>query len=355
MATPRVLPLIGGLVATLAIGVVGPWISLAGIRGRLSFGTERCHLGDRVHWTAIIARFGRRPSYIPRVAWRTAAASTFGIDTLIPIRRGRFPPNGATPTIESDWPFGIVSARKPLAVDRTLIVRPVTTAVRFPVGVVTARRPGRDASVGLPGSAGDVLSLRDYRVGDSIRSIHWPQTARQGDVVVCERPGHAAPRVRIMLQGGDPRHEVPEASLDAGVTIASSLVESWAAHGADIEVCWTSAPDECVRHFPKDRRALDETLDALACIEAVSTTRPSGMRQVDLEVLILVDGDAHAILPQEHRMASSRVCARPTRRLVVTFDHEAIPDTVRVPASSSAAAVLDKALGEMGHDPDTTR
>jgi uncharacterized protein (DUF58 family) len=353
LATPRVLPMLGGLVAILVLGVVGPWLSLAGLRGRLTFDAERCRVGDRITYTLSLTRFGHHGSHVPRVAWPATATSEDG--TLIPRRRGRLPTRDARPVIESDWPFGITTARKPIDVARPLVVRPVTTAVRFPIGIVTAHKPGRDASCGLPGSAGDVLGVRDYRVGDSIRSIHWTQTARQGDMVVCERPGIAAPQIRIVLQGDERAQEIPEPRLDAAVTIASSLVESWAMRGATIEVCWTPASEAHLCLCPRDRRTLDETLDTLACIEAVTKSDLDGMRQVDLEVVIVVRGDAHATLPQERLATRPPERFRTARRLVVAFEPMEIPDTIHVPASPSAAALLDKALAEIGHDPDTRR
>lgn len=356
MATPRVLPILGGLVATLLIGIIGPWLSLAGLRGRLSFDAERCRVGDRVTYVATMTRFGRRLSQLPHVAWATTADVTSESASLVPRRRGRFPTKETGPTIESDWPFGIATARTALEVSRPLVVRPITHAVRFPVGVVMARRPGRDASTGLPGSAGDVLGLRDYRAGDSIRSIHWAQTARQGEVVVCERPGTAAPRVRIVLQGSRRDDAVPEPRLEAAVTVASSLVESWAARGADIDVCWTSATEGGVLLCPKDRRTLDATLDALACIEAVGETTCEPSRQVDLEVVILIVGNARATQTQEHPAATLADPSRANRRLFVTFEPLEGSDAIVVPASPSAAVHgVDKALAEIGHDPDATR
>jgi uncharacterized protein (DUF58 family) len=201
-----------------------------------------------------------------------------------------------------------------------------------------------------------VLGLRDYRAGDSIRSIHWAQTARHGEVVVCERPGTAAPRVRIMLQGLRHDHDVPARCLDAAVTIASSLVESWAARGADIDVCWASSNGESVLLCPKNRRTLDETLDALACIEGVSETVLDGFRLVDLEMVIVIGGDACATSLREDPEAALSKRSRSTRRLLVTFEPMERADTIVVPASPPAAvAVLDKALAEIGHDPDSTR
>ena len=269
LATPRSLPMLGGLAATVAVGLAGPWLSLFGLRGRLGFAAERCRVGDRVACRARVTRCGR-PAQPPRVDWPADGGEDLAAGLVTPTRRGVFPKPGCGPVFTSDWPFGIVTARRPLAVDRPLVVRPLTTAVRFPAGSVAARRSGRDSSTALPGTAGDIMGVRDYRPGDPARSIHWPQTARRGELVVCERPGSAAARVRILLIGdrdGRAADPAAEVRLDAAVAVASSLLESWSARGAELELAW-AAPDGRPTGFrPRSRPGLDKPLDAVACLD----------------------------------------------------------------------------------------
>jgi uncharacterized protein (DUF58 family) len=367
LATPRALPMLGGLLATLGIGVAGPWLSLAWLRGQITFGVARCRVGDRVGFDLALTRFGRPVRAEPVVAWHTACDSDS--ETMSPRRRGRFPQPGAGPWLASDWPFGLVTARRQLEVPRPLIVRPRTSTVRFPGGMVAARRLGRDASVGLPGQAGDVLGVREYRPGDSVRSIHWTQTARRDEVVVCERPGTAAARVRILLDGSPGRGDEPgcepckdaasaAARLDAAVGVASSLVESWSARGAELEVGWTTAAGEPCLFRPRDRQSLDDTLDALACLESVgrpdapsvAATEATGAIRasrpaIDLEI-VLDAGPQPATEGSRHRAG---------RRLVIAFVPAVGSDVIRLPAAADAAAMLDRAFAEIGHDPDTTR
>ena len=49
-----------------------------------------------------------------------------------------------------------------------------------------------------PGTWGDVLGVRPYRRGDVLRRIHWPQSARHGQLVVCEVQA-SRPSVQIVL------------------------------------------------------------------------------------------------------------------------------------------------------------
>ena len=362
LATPRALPMLGGLAATVVVGLAGPWLSLLGLRGRLCFAAERCRVGDRVACRARVTRFGR-PAQSPRVDWPADGGEDLAAGLVTPTRRGVFPKPGCGPVFTSDWPFGIVTARRPLALDRPLVVRPLTAAVRFPAGSVAARRSGRDSSTALPGTAGDIMGVRDYRPGDPARSIHWPQTARRGELVVCERPGSAAARVRILLIGdrdGRAADPAAEARLDAAVAVASSLLESWSARGADLELAW-AGPDGRLTVFRlRSRPGLDEPLDAVACLEpaqlgpwpagsaATGDRLPAGCdghRQVDLEIRLLA-----GLLPRQppppalpHEMAC---------RLVVAFAPAAIPGAITLPASAAAAAELDRAFAAIGHDPD---
>ena len=358
LATPRALPMLGGLTAAIAIGVAGPWLSLLGLRGRLGFAAERCRVGDQVACQAVVTRFGRA-TIASRVDWPADGGREVAAGVVAPARRGLFPRRGREPALVSDWPFGVTTARRRLDVPRPLVVRPATTPVRFPAGLTAARRPGRNSSTAVVGTAGDIIGVRDHRPGDPARSIHWPQTARRGELVVCERPGGASARVQIRLVGAaaaSAASPADEARLDAAVMVASSLLESWSGRGADLELAW-ARPDGTPTVFrPRTRQGLDEAIDAVACLEEVGPWPEhhrapgdrtlSGLkstRRVDLEIQLAVGrGLGHAEPP----------APTSARQILVAFEPVAIPGAIMLPASAAAAAVLDRAFAEIGHDPD---
>ncbi len=70
------------------------------------------------------------------------------------------------------------------------------------------------------GGQGDFLGLRDYRVGDSIRHVHWAHTARLDSLVVCERAAAEQSPWQVWL------------NVDADATGASALRLSSEATGA---------------------------------------------------------------------------------------------------------------------------
>ena len=66
---------------------------------------------------------------------------------------------------------------------------------------------------------------------------------------------------------------------------------------------------------------------------------------VDLEIVVDV-GPQPATEESRHRAG---------RRLVIAFVPVVGSDVIRLPAAADAAAMLDRAFAEIGHDPDTTR
>jgi uncharacterized protein (DUF58 family) len=372
LVTSRSLPLVVGLAAVLAIGCLGPWLAVAGVRGSIGFDRRRCRVGEPVEASIELAGgTGRRGLTLVDAETGAAAPGAGGRRvTLVPQVRGTFP--RVPPRVESDAPFGIVTARRSLRVTRPLVAWPVTMPVRFPAALVDPCRHGREPSDRVAGSSGDLLGVRPYRVGDTARSIHWAHTARHDAVMVSERPGTGGPAVRLVVDRAAPPGLAAgawSAALDALVTIAASLVESWVPRGVAIEMAWSGAP--LLR--PRDRRGLEAALDALACLEPEPAGGAAGPRTVhpldrpqaaDLEVWLTTPG---------RRAAFTAAWSGPARaggrepRLVLLVDPAAVAGASRprpavrrdgveivLPVVRSAA-VLDRVLAEIGHDPDAIR
>jgi uncharacterized protein (DUF58 family) len=83
------------------------------------------------------------------------------------------------------------------------------------------------------GDFGDMLGTRQFREGDSLRRIHWAQTARQQQLIVCERqaPATSAVRVTVDLEaashpGCDPQTRSVADTLELVIQVAASVCES---------------------------------------------------------------------------------------------------------------------------------
>jgi uncharacterized protein (DUF58 family) len=244
-----------GIVAVLIAGVVWPWVSLRGLTGSLTFEKSRAREGDDV---AVRLEFRNR---CPWGAWgvvgRGGLCDLAGEDaggesgvglrhlagwgeatesmSFVPRRRGAYPLS--PPRIASGFPFGLRTATRPVAVPSSLLVWPRT----FPVGPIPMTSGGRSyegaAVRDRAGHSGDLLGVRPYRRGDPLRRVHWPQTARNGELIVCELQECAMPRVQVVVDTHPESHAGagPDGSREWAIRIAASFVEDWIAQGADVE------------------------------------------------------------------------------------------------------------------------
>jgi uncharacterized protein (DUF58 family) len=245
-----------GIAAVLSLGVVWPWVSVRGLSGSLAFERARAREGDpvvvhlefrnRCPWGVwgLVVRGGLSDpmdadmsggSGIGRshlAAWSKSVESL----TFTPRRRGAYPL--APPRIASGFPFGLRTVSRSLTVRSSLLVWPRT----FPVGPIPLTAGGRSyegaAMRDRAGHSGDLLGVRPYRRGDPLRRVHWPQTARNGELIVCELQECAVPRVQVVVDTHPEFHagSGPDGSREWAIRIAASFCEGWIAEGADVEV-----------------------------------------------------------------------------------------------------------------------
>ena len=188
---------------------------------------------------------------------------------FVPDCRGEYPEDLAV--IKSGFPFGLCLASRRLTVARKLLVWPRT----WPVGPAPDAEAGHHAD-GLaprdrPGTWGDVLGVRPYRRGDVLRRIHWPQTARHGQLVVCEVQASSVPRVQIVLDTHPESHlgSGPDGSREWAIRVAASLAEGWIQQGASVEMILDGEPVVSGGGSVRARSA--RVLDALARLKPAGT------------------------------------------------------------------------------------
>jgi uncharacterized protein (DUF58 family) len=275
-----------GLAGVITVGVAWPWLSLLGLSGVLSFERARVREGEpvkahllirnRCPWGAsgLSLHLGLDPVPRPAVFERVAAGiphaggfrKTEVAWDFVPACRGVLPE--MPPGIGCGFPFGLWKARRALATNGTLVVWPRT----FPVGPIP-ETPEGESALGLalrnkPGTWGDLLGVRPYRRGDPLRRIHWPQTARHGQLVVCEVQTGAVPRVQIVLDSHPCAHagEGPDSSREWSIRVAASLAEGWIKQGAEVDFV-TDRTTVSSSSAPAKVRAA-RVLDALARLAA---------------------------------------------------------------------------------------
>lgn len=199
-----------GLTATVGISVI--WSMMAVSRVRLSpiAGPTDAVAGDVSTLTVRAARTGlgiRFRALAPAGPFGALIGDAPGTLELTTERRGVL--ECVLVEVSSGAPFGFVWTRRRVTVPLT---RPIEVAPRrTTVGraLPDTGTPDGDAPR-ISGAGGDIVrGIREYRSGDAMRLVHWPATARRGEVVVkeLEYPEQARLEVVVELPGPDDEAE----------------------------------------------------------------------------------------------------------------------------------------------------
>lgn len=209
---------------------------------------------------------------LPPLRPRESAEVTY---RLLSTRRGRFAVGPAR--LHSAEPFGLVERTWEATSRDDLLVRPVVHAL---TAVLPVRRTGRggDSDLGGAGVVGDPdLSVREYRDGDDLRRVHWPTTARRGELMVRpdQHPQDHNAAVLLDCRADGQRGRDEGSSLEVLVSAAASVVVHAAGLGqrvvllGDGEDALQGSHDTAHRDDADDD-PVEDALDRLAVV------RPSG-------------------------------------------------------------------------------
>jgi len=281
---PRVFWLSGCIACVTLLGLLWPGVTMRGVSCRISFSEPQTTEGDRLSvfvtlrnrwpwplWGLTIVggfhRVGERDdddgldidaalAMVP--AW---SESVFCWD-FTPSRRGVYPKNATF--ITSGFPFGLWQSRRVATIENRLIVWPCRFAIPSVLPDVGFDLNGLGLADTRPGDAGDFLGVRPYRNGDTLRRVHWPQTARHNRLIVCERQAATRPGVRIIADLRDNASDgVPfDDRLEQAIRTTASLCESLHQRHVRLEYC-----DAQILIRPTaDRHGIEQILDHLATI-----------------------------------------------------------------------------------------
>jgi uncharacterized protein (DUF58 family) len=213
--TPAALLAVEGLVLA---GVAVDLILAAGVRPlRMTrSGDTAVRLGETASVTLVLDNPGRRPlRAIVRDAWEPSARAAPARTTvrvpgggrasittsLTPVRRGDRPSAGVT--VRSVGPLGLAARQGRHQVPWTVRALPPFRSRRhLPEKLARLRElDGQHRSLHR-GQGSEFDSLREYVIGDDVRSIDWRGTARSLDVVVRTWRPERDRRVLILLDTG---------------------------------------------------------------------------------------------------------------------------------------------------------
>ena len=286
------------LVACASIWVLLNWRSL---RVSRSVNPPRLHAGSMSTVTLNLSNDRRIPTPVARITDQVQGAvradahvpplrrhSSTRASYRVPTEsRGRIE-IGPMKTQVTD-PFGLASSTRTSAPDASLLVLPRIDTIAPPPqpGGTTAQQ--MDRSPNRVGSNGDEFSsLRNYEMGDDLRKVHWPSSAKAGDLVVRTEhiPEHGHSLVLLDVRAGvaDPK------TFEQMVSAAASIVVACRERGDRIRMATTDGVD-LVADSPA---ACDAILDMLALVEQTksgSASLPFRVGRSGAEAGALIVGD----------------------------------------------------------------
>ena len=223
------------------VGIVWPIIAMRDVDVDV-VGPRDATVGDRI---SLALRLTGRVSRLevrlldPPGEWRRTVAPASGELVHIAARRGVF--RLVRIEVRTGGPLGIFLRRRTVWVRLAVpvSVAPRAAAVQYephvlPLGLATAI----SARSGVPG--GDsVRAVRPYAAGDSARLVHWPTSARTGELAVreLEPPAIDGIAIAVDLRG-------PDAAAEAAASRAAGLGRAALRSGAHVVLltCEASGP-----------------------------------------------------------------------------------------------------------------
>jgi uncharacterized protein (DUF58 family) len=244
-----------------------------------------------------LERLGERRTQLHR-----ASGSHRGTYVLERVPRGRYAVEAASAAIED--PFGLARVDVELDTGGALVVYPRLVALDRLFSESGAHaQDGRRLLLRRP-SGFDLHSVREYERGESLRKVHWPTTARRGQLMVKELED--APRDEIAVVLDADAGSVAGESFDVQVRAAGSILRVHAAHGRRAVLALNTAERPSARVSSLEG-------DWLAALELLAAAQPDGTRPV-VELLAREAGPAARAL--ETVVVTARVSHALATRLV---------------------------------------
>ena len=183
---------------------------------------------------------------------------------LLPLRRGYIQFDNAS--ISRTDPLGLCHARKSFELKNKLLVLPrlfKTPELDLPGHRIY--QPGGTNMASLSGDSQEFVSLREYRPGDPLRSIHWRSYAKLGEPVVKEYQDEYFVRYGLVLDtfvGSNINHD----TFENAVSVAASYMVGEREQDTLLDLMFIG--NQAYRYTSgKNHQHINAILEVLACIE----------------------------------------------------------------------------------------
>lgn len=180
-------------------------------------------------------------------------------------------------------PFGLVEVGRAFRSTAPLVVVPRTVALT-PYGT-----PGPGTGGGLhrpltfaTGSAEDV-TVREYRVGDDLRRVHWRSSARSDKLMVRreEQPWQSRATVLLDDRAASHRGHGAASSFETAVVVAASVATHLVERGYDVRLVMASGE----RTLGRGRQSGGAARSATTLLEALAVVRTSSHARLAVDWL----------------------------------------------------------------------
>ena len=248
-----------------------------------------------------IARLGERETPLVRRHGRLR-----GRYVLRRVPRGRYAIEASEIVIED--PFGLERVEVELPSQSSILVYPRLVDVDRLFSESGARTPeGRRLLMRRP-SGFDLHSVREYEQGESLRRVHWPSTAKRGQLMVKELEDSPRDETAVLLDADAATvvGEAPESSFELAVRAAGSILKSHASRGRRAALIVNGAR-------PVYQRVHTFDGDWHRALEVLAGVEPDGRSPV---VNVLADEAGPASRAVELTVVTSVLSARLVERLV---------------------------------------
>jgi len=241
---PQAWLLFLGLLLVGVFGLVWPAISICATQATIHYEQAWCEEGlpTRIHvhvrnylpwpaWGISLVSQGEKSEILVSFAKAHGWRKTGFHWEWVPEMRGVYP--DAPIYLQSAFPFGVWTVKRPVKVEGELVVLPRPFEFDAVPDVGEGHCIDEVYSDRKVGDLGDVTGTRPFRHGDSLRRVHWSLTARLNRLICCERQAALQSTAHIHLDVCHEHHTVgaPDSTLEWSIRIFAGLCQELANHG----------------------------------------------------------------------------------------------------------------------------
>jgi uncharacterized protein (DUF58 family) len=218
-----------------------------------------------------VARLGEQETTV-----RGRGGHLQGTYVLYGVPRGRYPIESSEVVIED--PFSLERVDVPLSRAESLLVYPRLVDIDRLFSESGGRTPGGRRFLLRRMTGFELHSVREYEPGESLRRVHWPSTARRGELMVKELEDAPRDETAVFLDAeasavvGEP----PDSTFEVQVRATGSILKAHARRGrrASLVVNTRDRAYQRVHSFDGDWK---RALELLAAVEPDGVTGAATM------------------------------------------------------------------------------